>query len=82
MTREAPDDDLRATRRRWLRFAVFGGFLGVAAAIVLPTVPREQNLRFHLGAGSTRVVSATACSATATAPTATVNRSYGNCSII
>jgi hypothetical protein len=39
---------------------VFGGFLGVAAALIVPTVPREQNLRLHLGAGSSRVVRATA----------------------
>jgi hypothetical protein len=47
-------------RRRWLRWGVFGAFLGVATALVLPTVPRAQHLRLHLGSGSTKVVRATA----------------------
>jgi hypothetical protein len=47
-------------RRRWLRLGVFGAFSGIAAALVLPTVPREQHVRLHLGPGSTRVVAATA----------------------
>lgn len=57
---ETEQADLGASRRRWLRFAVFGAFLGVAGAIVLPTVPRDQQLRLHLGPGSTRVTRATA----------------------
>jgi hypothetical protein len=47
-------------RRRWLRLGVFGAFVGIAAALVLPTVPRDQNLRLHLGPGSSKVVRATA----------------------
>lgn len=47
-------------RRRWLRLGVFGAILGVAAALVLPAVPRAQHLRLHLGSGSSRVVRATA----------------------
>lgn len=47
-------------RRRWLRLAVFGGFLGFAAVLVLPNVPRAQQVRLHLGAGSTKVTRATA----------------------
>jgi hypothetical protein len=54
------EQDLGRSRRRWLRFAVFGAFMGVAAALVLPTVPRDQSVRLHLGAGSTRVTRATA----------------------
>lgn len=54
---ETPED---VRRRRWLRFAVFGAFAGVAAALVVPTVPRAQRLRLHLGAGSSKVVRATA----------------------
>ncbi len=57
---ETGQADLGASRRRWLRFAVFGGFLGIAAAIVVPTVPRDQQLRLHLGPGSSRVTRATA----------------------
>jgi hypothetical protein len=48
------------SRRRWLRLGVFGAILGVAAALVLPAVPRDQSVRLHLGPGSSKVVRATA----------------------
>jgi len=56
----APSPSDGDARRRWLRLGVFGAFLGVAAALVLPNVPRDQNVRLHLGSGSTKVVRATA----------------------
>lgn len=56
----APAAETGVARRRWLRLGVFGAFIGIAAALVLPTVPREQRVRLHLGPGSTRVVGATA----------------------
>lgn len=62
VTEEILEDDRESgtARRRWLRLGVFGAFIGIAAALVLPTVPREQHVRLHLGAGSTRIVAATA----------------------
>jgi hypothetical protein len=54
------DDAPSRARRRWLRVGVFGAFVGVAAALVVPKVPRAQEVRLHLGPGSTRVVQATA----------------------
>lgn len=60
MAVSAPTPSEGDARRRWLRLGVFGAFLGVAAALVVPTVPRDQNVRLHLGAGSTKVVRATA----------------------
>lgn len=62
-TNEQPDETSPAVanaRRRWLRLGVFGAIVGVAAALVLPAVPRDQNVRLHLGTGSSKVVRATA----------------------
>jgi hypothetical protein len=46
--------------RRFVRPAVFAVVAGVAAVVLLPKVPRSQQVRLHLGVGSSRVVSATA----------------------
>lgn len=55
-SRPEADERVLAQRRKWLRLGVFGAIVGVAAALILPTIPREQRLRLHLGSGSSRVV--------------------------
>jgi len=42
-------------RSRWRRFGVIGAIIGIAAAVVVPNVPRAQQVRLHLGPGSSRV---------------------------
>jgi hypothetical protein len=39
-----------------LRFGLVGAAIGIAAAIVVPNIPRSQQVRLHLGPGSSRVV--------------------------
>ncbi|MBI2388977.1 MAG: hypothetical protein HYV09_05100 [Deltaproteobacteria bacterium] len=55
-SRPKADERALAQRRKWLRLGVFGAIVGVAAALILPTIPRGQNLRLHLGSGSSRVI--------------------------
>jgi hypothetical protein len=43
-----------------IRFAVFGIVAAVAGVVVLPKVPREQQIRLHLGIGASNVLRATA----------------------
>lgn len=43
-------------RSRWLRFGVIGAIVGIAAAIVVPNIPRSQQVRLHFGPGSSKVV--------------------------
>lgn len=43
-------------RSRWARFGVIGAIIGIGAALVVPNVPRSQEVRLHLGPGSSRVV--------------------------
>lgn len=60
----APDDAAtsrsRLIRRRSMQLALFGIIAGVVAMFVLPTVPRKQRLRLHLGIGSSSIVAVTA----------------------
>jgi len=49
-----------STRRKLVRPAVFAVVLLVAALVLWPKVPRAQQLRMHLGVGSSHVVAATA----------------------
>jgi hypothetical protein len=54
-----PDKAARA-RHRLLRVAVFAAVFAIGAYFVLPKAPHGQNVRIHLGSGSSRIVRATA----------------------
>lgn len=43
-------------RSRWLKWGVLGGIAGIALALVVPAIPKNQQVRLHLGTGSSKVV--------------------------
>jgi len=56
----SPPGPSSKARARLIRIAVFAVVAAVGAWFILPKAPHEQNLRLHLGSGSSRVVRATA----------------------